>query len=358
LKIPGHISLAFLICFVSFACAGPGYYMQAVSGHWKLMRARQDIGEVLEDSRTDPGLAERLNTAADILAFAENELGLPAGNSYASYVETGRTAVVWNVVAAPEFSLAARKWCFPVAGCVPYRGYFERAKAGKNANRLRNKGFDVAVRPVTAYSTLGWFDDPLLDTMLGGPDMQLAATIIHELAHQRLYVKGDTAFNESYARFVELAGVDAWLESDRDVGASVAWTRRQAAISDFHRLLKQTRNRLSALYAKEMSEDEMREMKQAVFAALRAAYQDLRNKHWDGHDYFASWFASAINNADLALFESYEGGVCAFSTLHQSAGEDFMEFHQLARSRAELDQEERAAWLAQNCSPIASRPNL
>ena len=202
----------FLILMLT-ACSGPGYYMQAVSGQWKLMHGRQDIQTLIKDPSTSPELSDQLQSAASIKEFAQKTLELPGAQSYTSFVEIDGTAVVWNVVATPEFSLQPKKWCFPVAGCVPYRGYFDRQKALQSAARLERKGMDVSVSPATAYSSLGWFEDPLLSTMLTGSDIRLAAYLFHELAHQRLYLKGDSAFNEGYASFVEENGVTNWLQS-------------------------------------------------------------------------------------------------------------------------------------------------
>jgi len=336
-----------LLCFLLAACAGPGYYVQAAGGHWKLMRARQDVAEII--ARSDGALAARLRTAQDILRFAESGLGLPAGGSYRSYVETGRKAVTWSVVAAPEFSLEAKKWCFPVAGCVPYRGYFSRDKAERFAGRLRARGLDVAVTPVTAYSTLGWFDDPLLDTMLPGPDALLAATIIHELAHRRLYVKGDTAFSESYARFVEHRGVLAWLDGHADEAAQAEYSDRHRAVRDFQRLLASTRSRLAALYTSGLEAQDMRGGKRAAFAELQEEYARLKTGGWGGRDWFGAWFDAGVNNARLALFSDYEDGLCAFQGLFALSGGDFEAFHRLAAERAKLAAGERREWLEESC---------
>ena len=341
-----------------FACTGPGYYYQAASGQWQLMRARQDIDELLGSAETDPALAEQLQTAIDILGFADKQLGLPAGESYKTFVETGRDAVVWNVVAVPEFSLTAKKWCFVVAGCVPYRGFFKPEKAEQVAARLRQKELDVAVIPVSAYSTLGWFADPLLDTMMHGSDMQLAATMIHELAHRRLYIRGDTEFNEAYASFVEYGGVLDWLKTTRGTDAQQQWILSRKARDQFYQLLAQTQRRLSSLYASALGATEMRRAKQQIFTELKSATLQLKKEQWGGRDYFGYLFTSEFNNARLILFNSYEGGVCAFSALFRQAGEDFFEFHRLAKLRAEMDRGKRQAWLAQSCPGIASTHDL
>ena len=202
-----------ILSFALIACSGPGYYTQAVSGHLKLMHAREDVQSILKDPSTPLDLSSNLQLAGQILTFANSKLSLPSNGSYADYVELDGDALVWNVVATDEFSLQAKKWCFLFAGCVPYRGFFKQHKAKHSANRLRDKGMDVLVSPVAAYSSLGWFKDPLLSSMFSGADTRLAAYLFHELAHQRLYLKDDGQFNESYASFVEQAGVKAWLES-------------------------------------------------------------------------------------------------------------------------------------------------
>ena len=206
------LRLLVLVCLLT-ACSGPGYYTQAISGQWKLMHSRQDVQSVLDDPSTSPELAGQLRLADQIKTFASDSLDLPADGSYDSYVEIEGDALVWNVIATEEFSLQAKQWCFAVAGCVPYRGFFKQEKASKSAERYRKKGMDVYVSPAAAYSSLGWFNDPILSTMLSGSDVQLAAYLFHELAHQRLYVKDDGLFNEGYASFVEEAGLKLWLEA-------------------------------------------------------------------------------------------------------------------------------------------------
>jgi predicted aminopeptidase len=339
-------------------CAGPGYYLQATSGHWQLMRARQDVAGILASPDSDPALVRKLRLAAGILEFAGTELGLPRSDSYAEFVATGRDAVAWNVVATPEFSLAPRAWCFPVAGCVPYRAYFDPEKARRAADRLAAKGMDVAVSPVTAYSTLGWFDDPLLDTMLNGPETRLAATLFHELAHRRLYLKGQTAFSESYARFVENAGVKAWLRSTGRTEDLHEWGNFMHASAAFNELLQQYRDRLASLYATDTAASEKRADKAGILSDLASSYTGLRDTGWQGRDYFAGFFSHPVNNAHLALVASYEAGQCAFSNLFREAGGDFREFHRLAEVRAGSGADGLADWLAQGCADIAPKHNL
>lgn len=342
----------------STGCAGPGYFMQATAGHWKLMRQRQDVAEIMADPEADPDLVGRLERVMLILGFAEQELGLPPGDNYASYVSTGRDAVVWNVVATPEFSLTPKKWCFPVAGCVPYRGYFEEAKARKAADRLTGKGMDVALTPAAAYSTLGWFRDPVLDTMLSGSDTQLASILIHELAHRRLYLKGQTEFSESYARFVERAGVEKWLASHGSGNELAGWQARTRAAAGFNRMLLSARRELGSLYAAGLPDSELRTAKVRVLDELRQVYRETRDRDWAGRDYFRDFMSRDLNNAHLALLRSYEGGVCAFAALYEKANGNFFEFHRLAAERAALDRDAVKAWLARPCAAIAPASDL
>ncbi|MEJ8569194.1 aminopeptidase [Elongatibacter sediminis] len=339
-------------------CAGPGYYAQAITGHLRLMHARQDAGELIADAATDPALAASLREARAILEFGRDNLGLPNSDSYRQVVITGRDAVTWNVVAAPEFSTVPRRWCFPVAGCVPYRGYFARDKAEDFASRRAAHGEDVAVSPATAYSTLGWFDDPLLDTMLRYGDAELAALLFHELAHEKLYVGGDTAFNEAYATFVAAAGVRRWAAATGRTALARQWDARRLAMRDFNHLLAQTRDELDELYASGLPEPDLRDRKKAVFERMRSRYAGLVESSWGGADYFGGWMATSLNNAHLALMDQYQGGDCAFATLFKQAGADFERFHALASDRAKLPEAERAKWLKTGCDGFASGTDL
>jgi predicted aminopeptidase len=263
------------------------------------------VSEAIERGETDQTVVEKLRLATEIKTFAVENLGLPDNDSYSEYVETGRDAVVWNVVAAPEFSLDAKKWCFPVSGCVPYRGYFKREAAQHFADKLGKQGLEVAVSPAIAYSTLGWFDDPLLDTMWRHSDAQFAAYIFHELAHQALYIKGDTAFNESYASFVELIGVEQWLLDGGQRDALDRWLAMTQARKDFNALLQQTREALSQVYGSQSGPEDKRAGKQAAFAQLETRYRQVRDRNWQSRDYFGQWFEQAPNNARFALLDSY-----------------------------------------------------
>jgi predicted aminopeptidase len=334
------------------ACSSPAYYLQATTGQLKLMRERQDIQSLLNDPATGSKLAQDLKTAEQIKAFAHNHLDLPDNGSYSSYVEVNGDALVWNVIATEEFSLQPKKWCFPVAGCVPYRGFFKQQKAIDSAARLHEKGMDVIVSPAAAYSTLGWFDDPLLSTMISGSDIRLAAYLFHELAHQRLYVKDDGAFNEAYASFVEDIGVKAWLESSLRQNDLHQWQQLESASLDFTNLIGEMRNKLSDLYLSTESDTVKRTKKTDIFNSLSLAYEQLRVEKWQGKSYYDSWFDVPLNNAKLALYDTYAGGQCAFKELLDMTGGDLRDFHHLATQKSQLQKDERRLWLKQTCVTI------
>lgn len=331
------------------ACASPGYYFQAASGQWKLLHARQDVAELLDSPSTSPQLSTQLETAREAIAFAETTLDLSAGNSYSSYVDIEADALVWNVIATDEFSLQAKNWCFLIAGCVPYRGYFKQAKADVLASKLLKKGMDVAVMPAAAYSTLGWFDDPLISTMFTGSDAQLAAYLFHELAHQRLYVKGDSRFNEGYASFVEDTGVQSWLKTGQKPAELEAWERLLSALQDFNTLIGELRAELTSLYASEKSITIKRQQKTVIFTNFSNAYDAMSIDKWQGRNYFSNWFEVPLNNARLALYSTYEDSRCAFKSLLEQAKNDISEFHFLAEQKAKLKKAARNRWLNQNC---------
>ncbi len=339
-------------------CAGPSYYTQAVSGHYRLMRNREDISQILSSDHTDPEMIRDLELAVEIREFATARLDLPDNGSYRQFVKTNRAAATWNVVVAPEFSLEPRKWCFMVSGCVPYRGYFEHEAARKFAGKLAEGGWDVTISPAIAYSTLGWFDDPLLDTMFQYGDAQLAAVIFHELAHQQLYVKGDAAFNESYASFVEDTGVKLWLSSKDDTKQLESWREMQKASLQFNALLLECGKTLETLYASNLPEEKLRLRKSEIFNGLQQDYQTLVKDEWNGRSYYEAWFSRDLNNARIALMKSYRGGVCAFEQLFRSVDGNLANFHLLVADKARLEREQRRAWLNQPCEVIASSHDL
>jgi len=286
------------------ACSLP-YYMHAAAGQVRLLRQRTPIADVIADPVTDARTREQLELVTAIREFAFAELALPESDSYTSYVDLERDAVVWNVVAAGEFSVEPVTWCFPVAGCVAYRGYFELERAEAFGSKLEQRGFDTFVGGSAAYSTLGHFDDPVLNTMLARGDTEVAAMLFHELAHQRLYVKDDTQLSESFATAVEQFGVEEWLDSRDDDEALDRYRRRLGRQREFAGLVAEQRDRLAMLFAQELPADTLRRQKADSYAQMRRDYESLRAR-WDGARDYDGWFEGEFNNARLVALTSYQ----------------------------------------------------
>jgi predicted aminopeptidase len=269
-------SYVFLAAIVAAAltagCESLAYYRQAIGGHLNLMAAARPIDAWLADPATSPELRKRLQTALRIREFASRELRLPANASYGSYADIGRPYVVWNVFAAAEFSVEPKQECFPFTGCVGYRGFYSEHDARRHAEKLRAQGYDVHIGGVSAYSTLGWFDDPLLSTFIQYPDTQLARLVFHELAHQVAYAKDDTTFNESFAVAVEEEGVRRWLQAEGRTVDLESFRASQARKRLFAARVQQTRERLAVIYAAGTSREAMLEQKRAEFDRLRADF--------------------------------------------------------------------------------------
>jgi len=306
------------------------------------MSKREPIPRVIGNASTTPALRTQLEAVAAIRDFASSELGLPDNGSYRSYADVGRRYVVWNVVAAPEFSVDAKEWCYPIVGCVAYRGYFVERRASRYAARLRGRLLDVTVGGVAAYSTLGHFNDPVLNTMMGWNDVELAAIIFHELTHQLLYVPNDSSFNEALATVVEEEGVRRWLRvqgREADLTSHLLQKDHYVKVID---LLGATRAELRAVYASGLAPEVMRERKRAAFASLRSSFA-LLQASWGGHAPFESWFDGELNNAHLVSLATYFTCVPGFERELSAVGGDLAAFYARARGLAKLGEEERHA---------------
>ncbi len=326
-------------------CSSVAYYSQSVGGQLDLWWHRQAITDILADDATAPELKTKLQAALAMRDFASRTLKLPDNDSYRGYTDLQRSHVVWNVFAAPEFSLDLKKWCFPFAGCVGYKGYFAEQDALDFSQELRTtQGLDVYVGGVDAYSTLGWFDDPLLNTIINRPPQQLAGLIFHELAHQEFYVKDDTAFNESFASTVELEGVKLWLEQFGDDRMKLAHQRFQQQRRDFLELIKTTQMSLREIYLQATPDAEKRAAKSAALDALNAGYAQLKAR-WLGYGGYDKWFQGEINNAKLGSIAVYTDWVPAFQQLLANRHNDFTAFYRAVRQLGELDKEARHAQL-------------
>lgn len=325
---------ALMLCANMAGC----YYMQAASGQWHVMRQREPIDELLQDDDTPAELADRLRLVQAARRFSIDQLALPDNQSYRSYADIEREFVIWNVFAAPEFSLRAKEWCFPVAGCVSYRGYFSRNAAYRASERLARKGYDVAVGGVSAYSTLGNFDDPVLSSMMRWDDIQLVAVLFHELAHQVIYVKGDSAFNESFATAVEEFGVKRWLESNGRPDDIDVYRERRELRQKLMALVAATREDLRELFNAPIPDDEKRRHKAARLQQL-SSEADAVLTAAGRHD--LNWLSGELNNARLVSMTLYEGRLPAFRALLANCESDIECFYARAKALAELEKTSR-----------------
>lgn len=326
-------------------CSSLQYYFQSISGQMDIWRRERPIEEILADADISVPLKRKLSTVLEIRDFATRELALPDNPSYRSYADLKRDFVAWNVFAAPEFSVRPVRWCFLFVGCVSYRGYFSEAEARRYADGLARKGYDVHVGGVAAYSTLGYFSDPVLSTVMSYSRPRLARLIFHELAHQVVYTNGDTAFNESFAVAVEREGVRRWLEqhgSEQDREAYALGTARRA---EFLELVMTYHGRLKALYASGEPPGEMRRRKQALFDEMQHDYRALKAR-WGGFAGYDRWFEEGLNNARIASVAVYTQHVPAFEALLAQSGGDMRVFYARVRELARREKAERNRILA------------
>jgi predicted aminopeptidase len=326
-------------------CSTFSYYGQAIGGHLEVMNRAAPIPERIADPATSSELRARLERVLAIREFATRELGLPDNGSYRKYADIGRPFVVWNVFAAPEFSVDPRQSCFPVAGCVGYRGYYAQGAAEAFGDGLRKDGFDVFVYGVAAYSTLGWFDDPVLNTFIRYPDADLARLVFHELAHQVVYVKGDTAFNESFAVAVEEEGLRRWMAKHASPAEREAHSASRARRAEFVKLVLRYREQAAKLYREPLADEAKRAAKAKLFADLGAEYGELKAKQWGGFAGYDRFFAG-VNNAHLASVATYEELVPAFRALLAREGGDLTKFFAAVKDLAALPKPERDLALA------------
>jgi predicted aminopeptidase len=328
-----------LAVLVLCSCLGGCYAIQAASGQLEVLRRSRPIEQVLADPDTPAATRRGLELTVAARSFAETELGLPSSRSYRKYADLGRPYVVWNVVATPEFSVEPRRWCFPVAGCVAYRGYFRESAARSYALKLAVRGDDVSVGGVPTYSTLGHLPDPVFNAMLGWRDTRLVGTIFHELAHERLYVAGDSEFNEAFASVVEEAGLRRWLQA---VGRGDELARFEASAqheAQFAGLLREARRRLEQLYRSDLPDAGKRVEKQREFGRLLFEYERLRTA-WGGYRGYDAFFQRPLNNAHLASVATYRDCVPGLRLELARAG-SLEKFYERAGELAKLSLRDR-----------------
>lgn len=325
-------------------CSSVAFVQQSWQGQREVMALSVPIQTLLDDPATDPALKARLAQAQAARRFASGALALPDNASYTRYTALPRPFVLWNLFVAPELSLEPVQHCYLFTGCLAYKGYFSREAADAAAQRWRAQGMEVFIGDIPAYSTLGWYDDPLLSSMLHWDDDYVAMTLFHELAHQRFYVRDDTAFNESFATFVGREGLRQWRSSQGLAPPDPAAARQSA---EFTELMMAARERLRTLYASDLSDEAKRRGKKDQFERLRSDYDRWRSERWQGSQRFDSWFADDLNNASLLPFGLYDQWVAAFAMLFRENREDWRAFYRAVEGIGELPARDRQRALLQ-----------
>jgi predicted aminopeptidase len=355
-------AIALVLVGVS-GCQTFSYYTQAAKGQYQILAHQRPIEKVLADPQTPSPLRDKLQLVLALRAFAQTDLKLPVDSHYRKYVDVHRPFVVWNVEAAPEFSLEPKSWWYPFVGSLDYRGYFSERGATNYAARLRQKGYDVDVGGVEAYSTLGWFKDPVLNTFIFNPEADLAETLFHELAHQRVFAHGDTDFNEAFATAVGQEGARRWLRSRGDTAAYDRYLAELRRIDQFVHLVMGTRTRLAALYGDAVTEEgtvtatkkrqgvapgELLRQKQQVLEDLQQQYAQLKAQ-WGGDTQYDGWFAEQVNNAKLNSVAAYYDLLLGFEHLLKSNGGDLEKFYPAVERLSRKPKNERRESLRALC---------
>ena len=342
------LALAAILLVAVSGCTSTMYLLQAADGEWHVMHARKPIVQVIDDPRTSEPMIRELADVREARDFASRVLKLPDNDSYRTYTKIDRPYVVWNVVAAPALSVTPKQWCFPIAGCVTYRGYFSEVRARAFAAGLRQRGYDVVVEGVPAYSTLGKLPDPVMSTMMRYGSDELAAMIFHELAHQLLYVPNDSRFDEAFAVTVEDEGLKRWLQYKGQPGRIEQLQKERADDRQFIALLRHTRDRLARLYASQAPRQTKLSGKRRIFAQLAADIHALERRLAVRSPLYDRWIAAGLNNADLASVGTYYDCVPGFERLLQQENDDLPRFYEAARKLARKPKAVRDARLCTN----------
>ena len=345
IKILKYGVLIFSALTVS-ACSSFGYYMDLMAGHSELVEQQKPVADILAEEATKPKLRKLLKTSQNIRDFATKNLHLPDNDSYRNYADLKRPYAVWNVVAAKEFSVKPKKWCFLFVGCLSYKGYFAKEDAIAYAEALKKENYDVYVAGANAYSTLGWFDDPLLNTMMYKSEARRAGIIFHELAHQVVYIDNDSAFNEAFATTVEQEGIRRWLERNGKTNKFVEYLIDKKRDSQLNQLLQETRETLKKIYIRKISDKEKRQEKQQTFSLLRTKYDQLKTS-WDGYSGYDKWMGQALNNSHLLLIATYHDLVPTFKAMLEKENNDLKKFYLAVEQFGQLDKKQRNKQLLQ-----------
>jgi predicted aminopeptidase len=339
-----QIIFGVLLAAALTGCESIGYYKQLISGQIDIFNKKQSIHELLNNPDTSEKLKEKLRLVMDIRTFAKDELFLQVKDQYLSFVELERPFAGWNMWVTPEFSFAPKAWCYPIIGCAVYRGYFSKKDAFDYGHQLEAQGYDVYIGGVAAYSTLGWFDDPVFSTFIYRSDIKLAALIFHELSHHFFYVANDSTFNESFAIAVEQEGLRRWLATRDNLKASEDYKMDYRRRRQFIELVMKYRKELETLYVKDLSTLEKRHAKAAAFEKLKDEYRLLK-QHWGGYSGYDLWIYRKMNNAKLISVSTYHDLVPAFLELLKSCNYDLKVFYKKCQNLSEKPKEERFAYL-------------
>ncbi len=343
------LSVAFVSVILSLTgCDTMSYYSQGIQGHFDLVSRVKPIEHVIENSNTPEKTRQQLTRALKARQFAIHTLKLPDNDSYKGYADLERNNVTWNVVATQELSMQPYQSCFPITGCLSYRGYFSEDKAKQFADKLKQEGYEIHIGGSSAYSTLGWFKDPIVSPMLRHGDIQLAQTLFHELAHQRLYIKDDSDFNEAFATTVGQQGVREWL-TQTDSKALPQYNKNLSRYSQFLKLLSETAGDLKELYSTKLNDETKREKKKRLIAALRTNYQGFKKRHPD-YTHFDGWFEKPINNPRLAMVSVYHELVPDFDRWLKACDNDFPRFYSAIEGISKMPKEQRMNTLKKSTS--------
>ncbi len=356
--MPVRVVLATMVLAALSGCAGTMYLLQAAGGEWHVMHARKPITQVIDDPQTPEPMILELADVREARDFASRVLKLPNNDSYRTYVKIDRPYVVWNVVAAPALSVHPKQWCFPIAGCVAYRGYFSEERAQAFAASLKRRGYDVVIEGVPAYSTLGKLPDPVMSTMMRYGSEELAGMIFHELAHQLLYVRNDSRFDEAFAVTVEDEGLRRWLEYKGEPGRIAEFEKERAEDRQFVALLRGARDRLARLYASQAPRHEKLRRKRQILAALAADIRTLEQRLAIHSPLYDRWIEEGLNNADLASVSTYYDCVPGFERLLRQSGGDLTRFYDAARKLAREPKPARDAELCSSTGTSIPAPDV
>ncbi len=356
----GLIVIAFVLVMAGLSgCETVSFYKQAIKGQYQLFAGQEPIDKLIANPQTEPKLKKQLELLHDLRTFADKELKLPVDNHYRKYVDVHRPYVVWNVEAAPQLSMEPKSWWYPLVGSLEYRGYFSKSAAQHYGETLRKKGYDVYIGGASAYSTLGWFKDPVLNTFIFDPEPDLAETIFHELGHQRVFARGDTDFNEAFATTVGEEGARRWLRAKGDTNTFENYEAELRRNNDFVHLIMGAREELETLYGDEKTEagkikaskkprdippDQLKQQKKEIFERLHQRYVEVRT-NWGGNMDYDDWFARPLNNAQLNSVAAYYDLVPGFEQLLKLNDGDLGKFYDAAERLSKKPKKERQQWL-------------